>query len=229
MITEKVRSRAAQGDDGLLYGAWPRQHMEAAPLVVFHLDALAPLAPGRLWPPGAEPQLHIRSGSAELLAALSELVQVGIVVRHGPGATLALRELHGLGCRVDAVVDLGRGRTPAPAPGLDLSGVCAALGLPSAEAAARVLVVGTLALSHADIEAREGSEVEELAPFVPDRYEPQVCPRPATTEPHTGRLGGLAGSLERACSRACSSACSRPPRSPNCGHVAANCAGVSTT
>ena len=88
-----------QGDDEL-FGIWPRLHMRAAPRVVIHLETLAYVAAERLWPPCA-PRLQVRPGCVELLASMKEIVQLAVIARRDPDATLALRELRERGCSGD--------------------------------------------------------------------------------------------------------------------------------
>jgi len=155
-----------EGDQDL-FGIWPRAHMRAAPLVVIHLETLAYIAPERLWPPCA-PRLQVRPGCAELVDSMKDIVQLALIARRGPDATLALRELRDRGCSFDAVVETGGDPTGAgPLPQQfwidwrEHTDVCTAFGVPLHEAATRILCVGTIALSHVDIEAN-GSDLNSL-------------------------------------------------------------------
>ena len=177
-----------QGDDEL-FGIWPRMHMRASPLVVIHLETLAYVAAERLWPPCAA-RLQVRPGCEELVASMKEIVQLAVIARREPDATLALRELRERGCSFDAVfseggddaVVEGGGGTRPPQRWLnwlDHTDTCSALGVPPHEAAARILFVGTIALSHVDVEA-EGSDLGELLASgeasPPWRYAPPCSP-----------------------------------------------------
>ena len=150
--------------DGELFGIWPRLHMRAAPLVVIHLETLVYVAAERLWPPCA-PRLQVRPGCVELVASMKEVIQLAVIARRDPDATLALRELRERGCSFDAVVIEGGGDAVVEGGGgtrpqqrwlnwLDHTDICSAFGVPPHEAAARILCVGTIALSHVDVEAR---------------------------------------------------------------------------
>ena len=138
------------GDDEL-FGIWPRLHMRAAPLVVINLETLAYIAAERLWPPCA-PRLQVRSGCVELIASMKEVVQLALIARRGPDATLTLRELRERGCSFDAVIIEGGGAAVVEGGGgtrpqqqwlnwLDHIDVCAAFGVPPHEAAAPTLAL----------------------------------------------------------------------------------------
>ena len=175
--------------DGELFGIWPRLHMRAAPLVVIHLETLVYVAAERLWPPCA-PRLQVRPGCVELVASMKEVVQLAVIARRDPDATLALRELRERGCSFDAVVIEGGGDAVVEGGGgtrpqqrwlnwLDHTDICSAFGVPPHEAAARILCVGTIALSHVDVEAK-GSDLGELLAggeaSPPWRYAPPCSP-----------------------------------------------------
>lgn len=175
--------------DGELFGIWPRLHMRAAPLVVIHLETLVYVAAERLWPPCA-PRLQVRPGCVELVASMKEVVQLAVIARRDPDAMLALRELRERGCSFDAVVIEGGGDAVVEGGGgtrpqqrwlnwLDHPDICSAFGVPPHEAAARILCVGTIALSHVDVEAK-GSDLGELLASgeasPPWRYAPPCSP-----------------------------------------------------
>ena len=142
----------ASPDDDSLFGAWPRPEMAATPLVLMHLQGLiGDVYPERTWPPVGS-TLHLRPGVVPMVRALREDAQVAFIGRRGALATLVLRELRKRGCSIDAVFETSGSRHS-----LDVREACARFGIPLHEAAARVLVVGAIALSHDDIEAREGA------------------------------------------------------------------------